>query len=351
MHALVLALSVLLVGSVLSPAQLTAQSRKPPTITELTAYNNKDREQVLYAGAKSEGKLTWYTSLAGDSYKAIARAFEAKYPGVRLEIYRAGGSEFIVRMLEEVKARRPACDTLETSEDSLLLARANNLLQPYFSPHLSKYPADAVEKADKGWSQWTTIRESYLGFGYNKTQIPANVVPKNFDGLLHPELKGKLSITLNESAMRAIGAMIKAKGEAFVKKLKAQDIKAYTVSSAALADLIASGEIAGSFQIFRNHALVSAERGSAVGWVPMELVPTNAGSVALAAHAPHSHGALLLVDFLLADAPKILNKFNYGHPATDYGFKRWYQDQGRSLEDYEKDSLKWGKLAREISQR
>ena len=75
------------------------------------------------------------------------------------------------------------------------------------------------------------------------------------------------------------------------------------------------------------------------------------GSVALAAHAPHSHGALLLVDFLLADAPKILNKFNYGHPATDYGFKRWYQDQGRSLEDYEKDSLKWGKLAREISQR
>ena len=208
-----------------------------------------------------------------------------------------------------------------------------------------------MEKAGKGWSHWTTIRESYLGFGYNKTQIPAHLVPKNFDGLLHPELKGKLSITLNESATRAIGAMIKVKDEAFVRKLKAQDIKAYTVSSAAMADLIASGEIAGSFQIFRNHALVSAERGSALGWVPMELVPTNAGSVALAAHAPHPHGALLLIDFLLTDAPKILDKFNYGHPATDYGFKRWYQDQGRSLEDYEKDSIKWGKLAREISQR
>ena len=339
------------VACVLFPLGLHAQARKPQTIAELAAYSGKDREALLYAGAKSEGKLTWYTSLAGDSYKAIVRAFEAKYPAIRLDVYRAGGSDFIVRMLEEAKARRPAADALETSEDSLVLARANNLIQPYFSPHLSKYPEDAIEKADKGWSQWTTIRESYLGFGYNKTQIPANVVPKNFDGLLHPELKGKLSITLNESAMRAIGAMVKVKGEAFVRKLRAQEIKAYTVSSAALADLIASGEIGGSPQIFRNHAMVSAERGSSVGWVPMELVPTNAGSVALAAHAPHPHGALLLVDFLLTDAPKVLDKFNYGHPATDYSFKRWYQDQGRSVDDYEKDSIKWGKLAREISQR
>jgi iron(III) transport system substrate-binding protein len=340
-----------LVLIMLLPVTLLGQNRKPATVAEISSYMGADREQMLYAGAKSEGKLTWYTSLAGDSYKAIMRVFEAKYPAIRLDVYRAGGSDFIVRMMEEVKARRPAADTLETSEDSLILARANQLLQPYSSPHLSKYPEDAIEKADKGMSQWTTIRESYLGFGYNKTQIPANAVPKNFDGLLHPELKGKLSITLNESAMRVIGAMVKVKGEAFVRKLKAQDIKAYTVSSAALADLIASGEIGASPQIFRNHALVSAARGSSVGWVPMELVPTNAGSVAVAAHAPHPHGALLLVDFLLSEAPKVLDKFNYGHPATDYGFKRWYQDQGRSVDDYEKDSAKWGKLAREINQR
>ena len=173
-------LALLSVGSVLCSAHLHAQARKPTTIAELAEYSGKDRELLLYTGAKSEGKLTWYTSLAGDSYKAIARAFEAKYPGLRMETYRAGGTDFIMRMIEEVKARRPACDALETSEDSLLLARANNLLQPYFSPHLSKYPDDAIEKADKGWSQWTTIRESYLGFGFNKTQIPAHLVPKQF---------------------------------------------------------------------------------------------------------------------------------------------------------------------------
>ena len=56
------------------PADLQAQARKAATISELVTYNGTDREQVLYAGAKNEGKLTWYTSLAGDSYKAGTQA-------------------------------------------------------------------------------------------------------------------------------------------------------------------------------------------------------------------------------------------------------------------------------------
>ncbi|MGE5219370.1 MAG: hypothetical protein ACM3SP_20425 [Chloroflexota bacterium] len=42
-------------------------------------------EQILYAGAKAEGKLMWYTSLAGGSYKALIKAFESKYPGIQVE--------------------------------------------------------------------------------------------------------------------------------------------------------------------------------------------------------------------------------------------------------------------------
>ena len=74
-----------------------------------------------------------------------------------------------------------------------------------------------------------------MGFGYNKSQFPPGAALKGFDGLLHPDLKAKIGITLNESSTKMIGAMIKIKGEGFVKKLKSQEIKAYTVSSAALA--------------------------------------------------------------------------------------------------------------------
>ena len=46
----------------LLPSEAWLQSRKPMTIAELVTYNGADREQVLYNGAKTEGKITWYTS-------------------------------------------------------------------------------------------------------------------------------------------------------------------------------------------------------------------------------------------------------------------------------------------------
>ena len=333
------------------PAEARAQPRKPSTATELATYNGSDRDQLLYAGAKTEGSVAWYTSLAGDSYKAVARAFETKYQGVKIEAYRAGGTDLVVRMEEEAKARRPAFDVLETTREHLKMTRANNLLRPYSSPQLVRYPDAAKERADKGHTFWTIDRESYNGFGYNKSQISAGAVPKGFDGFLHPGLKGKLGIAFGESANKAIGAMLKIKGEGFVRKLKAQEIKVYTASSAALVDLIASGEIGASFHIYRNHALVSMEKGSPVGWLPMEIVFTNSGAVALAAQPPHPHAALLLIDFLLGDGQKVLEKFQYGQPYTDYGFKRWYPEAGLSVEEYEKQDTKWEKLVKEITQR
>ena len=335
----------------LFPSEAWVQNRKPSSITELATYNGFDREQLLYSGPKGEGKVTWYTSLAGDSYKAVARGFEAKYPGVKMEAYRAAGSDLMVRMSEEAKAQRPTFDVLETTLDSLMISRAGNLLGPYSSPHLARYPDQAKEKADQGLTFWTIDRESYNGFGYNKGLISAAAVPKGFDGLLHPELKGKLGLAFGESANKAIGAMLKVKGEAFVRKLKSQEIKVYTVSSAALVDFVASGEIGASFHIFRNHALVSMQKGSAVDWLPMEIVFTNSGAVALASRPPHPHSALLLIDFLLSDGQKVLEKFQYGHPSKSYDFTRWYPDAGRSIEEYEKDSAKWEKLVKEITRK
>ena len=58
------------------PSPVRPQARKPATIAELATYRGADREQLLYAGAKSEGKIIWYTSLAGDSYKEMVKAFE-----------------------------------------------------------------------------------------------------------------------------------------------------------------------------------------------------------------------------------------------------------------------------------
>src|SRR5262245_39287973 len=147
-------LGVMLCVLFLLPSEARLQSRKPMTIAELVTYNGADREQVLYNGAKSEGKITWYTSLAGESYKGMVKAFEAKYPGVKLEAYRVGGSDMTVRMMEEAKAKRYIADTVETTEGNLMFMRDAFLLRPYHSPYFASYPEDAKEKGERGLYFW-----------------------------------------------------------------------------------------------------------------------------------------------------------------------------------------------------
>ena len=332
------------------PSSAWAQTRKPANLNELVSYMGADREQVLYAGAKAEGRLMWYTSLAGGSYKALIAAFEAKYPGVKIDVYRAGGADLYVRMSEEYKAGRNLVDTIETTEGNLMFMRDSRLLQPYNSPVLKAYPDDAKEPAGKGLYYWALARESYTGFTYNKDLLPVAAVPKNFDGLLNPDLKGKMGLPLGgTSSVRAIGSMIKAKGEEFVKKLKEQQIKLYTLDAPALVNVIASGEVVASPSIFQSHTWLAASKGAPVEWVPMDLVPNNVGSAAIALKPPHPHGAVLLADFLLSpDGQKVLEKFQYGSATKEQPFKRWRPERGLTTDKYEKEVEYWEKLLKQI---
>src|SRR5215204_4154946 len=93
-------LVLILMALALLPSIASAQARKPSSIAELVTYRGADREALLYAGAKTEGKVVWYTSLAGDSYKELVKAFETKYAGVKVDSYRAAGAELVVRLEE-----------------------------------------------------------------------------------------------------------------------------------------------------------------------------------------------------------------------------------------------------------
>ena len=332
------------------PSEARLQARKPASVAELASYMGADREQLLYAGAKVDGKIMWYTSLAGGSYKALASAFEAKYPGVKVDVYRAGGSDLVVRMTEEYRAGRMLVDAIETTEGNLMFMRDDGLLQPFNSPVLKAYPDEAKEEAGKGLYFWALARESYVGFTYNKILLAKAAVPKDFDGLFHPELKGKMGLSLGgTSSARMIGAMIKAKGEEFVKKLKDQQMKLYSIDAPALVHVIASGEIAASPAIFQSHTVLAASKGAPVEWLPMDLVPNNVGSAAVALKPAHPHGAVLMADFLLGpDGQKVLEKFYYGSATKDQPFKRWRPERGLTTQKYEKEVEHWEKLTKQI---
>jgi iron(III) transport system substrate-binding protein len=322
------------------------------TISELVTYNGKDREQVLYTGAKTEGKVTWYTSLAGGSYKAMVKAFESKYPGVAVEAYRVSGSDMTTRMFEESKAKKYIVDTVETTEGNLMLMRDVFLIRPYHSPHLASYPEDAKAKGERGLYFWGIARESYIGFAFNKKLLSKSAIPKNYEGLLHPELKGRMGMSVSDPSYKVIGAIVKTRGIELVKRLKTQEIAMHTIIPPALLDLIAAGEVLASPAIFRNHTLNAIAKGAPVEWVPMDIVPTNVGGAAVAVQPPHPHAALLLADYLLGpEGQGVLEKFEYGSAKKNLGFKRWRPEHGSTTDKYEKDIERWEKLLKEISRK
>jgi iron(III) transport system substrate-binding protein len=344
-----LLVALLLIQSMLSLAW--AQSGKPASLAELARYSGADREQILFAGAKKEGKVMWYTSLI--AYKEIAQVFEAKYPGVKVEAYRGNSSEIITRVMNEAKARRSVVDAFETTPAALMVFRDEKLLMPFTTPNIGAFPEDSKEDAPNKLFYWVSDRESFIGLGYNKNSVVAKDVPKNFQDLLNLALKGKLAISGTETGEKMIGAILKLKGEEFVKKLKDQGVKLHMISAGALNGLVVSGEVALSPTIFRNHVIQAQEKGSPVAWVPLDVVPTNAGGVAVAANAQRPHAALLFNDFLLgAEGQKIMEeKFKFGSALKKYGFTRWYPEKGLTTAQYETANNKWNKLMLEISRK
>ena len=328
------------------------QAKQPASIAELAAYTGSDREQRLATGAKAEGKVVWYTSLAGSSYKDLAQGFEKKYPGVKIEPYRATASDIMTKITAEAQAKQMIADVVETTLPTLRYLRENKLLTVYTSPYLGKYPAHAMESAGKGLVYWAIDRETYMGVGYNTNLISASAVPKNYADLLKNELKGKIGFVSNETGTRTLGAILKVKGEEFVRKLKAQEISLYSISGRAMADLVMSGEVPLSPTIFRDHAIEAKTKGAPIDWAAMDVVPTNAGGVSLIAQAPHAHAAVLLTDFLLSpDAAKILGDLEYGTPFKSVPYKLWYPETGLSTAQYDKAAERWDKLLRDIGRK
>jgi iron(III) transport system substrate-binding protein len=332
---------------------VSAQSAKPMPFAQLAAYNKPDREQVLYAGAKAEGKVTWYTSLAGASYKELAAAFEAKYPGIKVEAYRATRQEMGARILAEAQSKRYIADTIESTLPLMMLLRDNKLIAPYYFPTQAKYPDQVKEKGpSKGLFYWAIDRESHIGLAYNKNSVPSQLVPRNYEGLLRPELKDKIGFAGSDTGVTVVGAMLKFKGEEYIKKIKAQNPVVHNVSGRALLDMVISGEIGLSPTTFRNHVEVSLKAGAPIEWIPMDVVPANSGSTAVSLQPPHPHAALLLADFILGEGgQKVLEEYEYGSPTKDYGFKRWYPEQGLTTEQYEKLDERWNKLLRELGRK
>lgn len=356
--AAVLIVAVLAVacGGATAPASPTASSAAatgaasaPKTVAELAAYQGADRQQILEDGAKKEGKLVWYTSLAGVAIDRLADAFKKKYPSITaVDIFRGTESEIVTKATQELQAGQPSFDVIESQITAIQLLFAGGYMTPFYSPSVKAIPDDFKTK-DKGeLVQSATDRVSLISFAYNTNLIPASAVPKTRDDLMNPALQGKLAVTGTNTGQRWVGSVLFAlgpdKGKQWLTDFATkQKVVVQQVSGQALLDLIAKGEVAASPTIFKDHAdLAALEKKAPVKWVALEPVIGNTGQDGLSLKAKNPNTALLFIDFLLgADGQKIFHDNQYATAGDKIDFKVWVPESGKTTDQIEKDTKLW----------
>lgn len=338
--------AVLLIGAVDCFA-----AAAPMSTAQLALYQGADREKILIEGAKKEGAFTLYGSHTW--YRTMAKEFEKKYPFIKVTEYRTDGRTLIKRALEEIRAGQHIADVIATTGQQMDLMKSEGVFLEHHVPEARSYPEDVKHKGKNGFF-YVGHYETYASLGFNTTMIPPAEAPKTMLDLLNPKWKGKMSIVNTSTGTRWIGSTLDAFGREYMDKLGEQDVKVQSMSGAALAGLVVSGEVPLSPTIFDANITQAKQKGAPVDWRPLEPVVTTVAYSGLTVKAPHPHAALLFLDWLHSKEGQLLiQKGGLWSPREDIGslnqkFKKSYIDEKYSVEEAEKKYAEWDKLMQQL---
>ncbi len=144
----------------------------------------------LIAAAQKEGRVVWYTSIDLKVSEEIAKTFEAKYPGVKVQVERTGAERLLQRIGQEYQSNIHSVDVVNSSDAShLVYWKDQGWLVPYVPEDVAKYyPADHKD-AD---GMYASFRIFLCIIAYNSSLVKKEAAPKSFADLLLPQWKGKI---------------------------------------------------------------------------------------------------------------------------------------------------------------
>src|SRR5690349_3705408 len=99
--------------------------------------------EKLIDAAKKEGRIVFYTADFTEPESEIIKAFNKRFPFVKVEMIRAPGGQLITRIKTEAAAGKLGADVVNHSDRGLMKAIAD-LFQDYMPPNAADYRPDAL---------------------------------------------------------------------------------------------------------------------------------------------------------------------------------------------------------------
>jgi len=281
-----------------------AMPARAQTLADLANYSGPDRTERLIAGAKKEGTVTLYSSATLADQSAILKAFQAKY-GIKIQQWRGSSEDIRNRALTEYSGGRFDVDVAETAGPDMEAMVREQLLQPVSTPAA----AQLIPQARMPHGGWIATRLSVFVGAYNTDVIKRSDAPTRYEDLRDPKWKGKLGIESDDANwfLSVVGFMGEQKGLQLFRDIVMTNGMSIRKGHTLLANFVGSGEVplALTAYSYRVEQMKNGE-GAPVELLylpPVVALPTGAG---VFKKAPHPNAALLLLDFYLTDAQRIL---------------------------------------------
>jgi iron(III) transport system substrate-binding protein len=179
----------------------------------------------LIEAAKKEGKVVYYTSIDLPVAEKIAKAFEAKYPGIAVRVERTGAERVFQRIGQEYSSRIHAVDVVNSSDAAhFIVWKRDGILQPFVPEDVAKHYKDGQKDAD---GTYAGFRVGLSVIAYNTSLVKKEDAPKSFADLLDPKWAGKIVKAhpgYSGTIMTATQQMSRDLGWEFLEKLAKQKV-------------------------------------------------------------------------------------------------------------------------------
>jgi iron(III) transport system substrate-binding protein len=249
----------------------------------------------LIEAAKKEGSIVYYTANFAEVEQEVIKAFNKRFPFVKVEMVRAPGGQLITRVKTEAAAGKLAADVVDHSDRSLMIDIAD-LFADYTPPNAADY-LPSVLVSPKLWPRAT------LGWSiaYN-TELQKNP-PKSWMDLTRPEYgNGQIGQVIGPSGGTTWTRIMferQVLGEDYWQKQAATKPVLYP-SGAPLSDSLVRGEVSIGPALY-NIVWTKKRDGAPLEiFFPPEGVPINPYASGIPKTAAHPNAARLFLNWCLS---------------------------------------------------
>jgi iron(III) transport system substrate-binding protein len=255
----------------------------------------------VIAAAEKEGKVVWYTATTPETAEALAKAFQQRYPKIKLTLERNGAERMQSRISQEYQSNIFAVDVATSSEiGHALIWKKNGWLVKYQPEDVEKYwPKDMLDS--DGMFAIRTI--NIVIISYNTNLVKEADAPKTWKDLLDPKWKGKMVKShpaYSGTTLTSTYLLSKELGWDYFNELAKQSVM--QVQSAGDPGIkVGVGERAIGVDGSEQSTLMEIEKGAPIKIVyPTDGVPVTETPTGIMAKAPNPNAARVLMSWLFS---------------------------------------------------